>query len=117
MSLNFLPTTLNAGGELQTFSASILLAVYMYSYIFLVCLVVFFFSTMYESSLASFSFKVVLGSVVRHRLRWLLLLLFTSMAALPPSFFFFSKLSLLSSVILFGAWHVTVLFLGYVFFS
>lgn len=111
------PVALSLNTELQAFSANILFAVYMYSYIVLVCLTVFFFSALYEKSCVSFSFKVILSAVIRYRLRWLLLLMFTSMAALPPSFFFFSKLSLLSSVMLFGAWHATVLFLGYIFFS
>jgi len=61
--------TLSLNSELQTFSANILFAVYMYSYVVLVCLMVFLFSALYERSIASFSFKVVLGAVIRHRLR------------------------------------------------
>ena len=94
---------LDFNGEIQPLYANVVFAVYMYSYILLVCAVVFLLSILYENSLATLSFKVVLSAVVRHRLRWFVLLVFSSMAALPPSFFFLSKLGLLSSIIFFGA--------------
>lgn len=81
---------------------NIILAVYMFSYVLLVCAIILFFSFLVDNFLLSLGFKVVLGLTVRYRLRWFLLLMFINMAALPPSFFFFSKLGMLASVLSLG---------------
>jgi hypothetical protein len=81
---------------------NIILAVYMFSYVLLVCAIILLFSFLIDNFLLSLGFKVVLGLTVRYRLRWFLLLMFINMAALPPSFFFFSKLGMLASVLSVG---------------
>ncbi len=104
-------------GVFQPLHLNIILALYMYSYILLVCTLVLFFSVFMDNFLTSLGFKVVLNLAIRLRIRWLLVFIFVNMAALPPSFFFFSKLSLLASVLTFGTGHATIVFLGYVFLS
>jgi hypothetical protein len=101
----------------QPFYLNIILAIYMYSYVTLVGALTLFFSMFLETQIPSLSFKLILNLVIRYRLRWIFLLIFSAMAALPPSFFFVSKLSLLSSVLSFSPWHISLLFLMYIFFS
>lgn len=117
MPSTLLSVQLSTGESLQPLYANAVFAVYMYSYILLVCAMILFFSMLHESSLGSLSFKVTLNVISRYRLRWLLLVVFSSMAALPPSFFFFAKLGLLSSVLHFGTWHTAGLFFSYILFS
>lgn len=101
----------------QPLYLNVILAVYMFSYVLLVCAVILLLSFVVDSFLLSLGFKAVLSLVVRYRLRWFLLLVFANMAALPPSFFFFSKLGMLASVLSVGTWASAVLFLSYVLFS
>lgn len=103
--------------DIQPMYLNIALGVYMFSYIFLVYVLVLFFSMFVDNFCTTLGFKTMLTYALRYRTRWVLISIFIGMAALPPSFFFFSKLALLSSVVNFGGWFIFMLFLGYVLFS
>jgi hypothetical protein len=69
MSLTLTPHLFDQSGVIQPLYLNILLGIYMFSYIFLVCILILFFSMFMDNFNTTLTFKATLGMAIKFRLR------------------------------------------------